>query len=136
SQAQEVKWRRDYNAARKEAEAKKLPLVIDFGTDHCMWCDRLDQSTFRDPVVIGLMNERFIPLKINADREPTLAQMLQITSYPTIVIGGPDGTIIGTVVGYKEATEFHGILQRALASNAASTATAAAPAPVAAPQPP
>src|SRR5437867_4302621 len=92
--AQEVRWRYDYNAARKEAEAKGRPLVIDFGSENCMWCVRLDQTTFQDPTVVNLMNERFIPLKLKAEREATLVQMLQISSYPTIILGSPDGTIL------------------------------------------
>ncbi len=113
--AQEVQWRHDYNAARKEAEAKGLPLVIDFGTENCFYCRKLDENTFRDATVSRVMNEQFVPLKIDANREPTLTQMLSIQSYPTIVMAAPDGKIIGTMVGYKEAPEFHENLQRVLA---------------------
>ena len=114
--AREVNWRTDYGRARKEAQEKSLPLVIDFGTKTCFYCTKLDQTTFRDPKVIAVMNERFIPLKIDADVQTFLASNLQISSYPTIVLAGPDGTILGTIVGYKEAGEFHEKLQRVLAS--------------------
>jgi thioredoxin-like negative regulator of GroEL len=114
--AREVNWRTDYGRARKEAQEKSLPLVIDFGTKTCFYCIKLDQTTFRDPKVIAVMNERFIPLKIDADAQTFLASSLQISSYPTIVLAGPDGTILGTIIGYKEAGEFHEKLQRVLAS--------------------
>jgi thioredoxin-like negative regulator of GroEL len=114
--AQEVQWRHDYNSARKEAEAKGLPLVLDFGTDNCFYCRKLDESTFRDPTVVQAMNEKFIPLKINADRDPTLAQMLQVNLYPTLVLAAPDGKILGRMEGYQDAARFHENLQRALAS--------------------
>src|SRR5262245_30550588 len=81
--AQEVKWRHDYNAARREAVEKNVPLVIDFGTENCFWCKRLDASTFRDTAVVGVMNEKFVPLKIDAEKDAPLAQALQIQSYPT-----------------------------------------------------
>lgn len=112
--ASEIQWRSDYNTARKEAEAKNRPLVIDFGTENCFWCKRLDASTFIDPTVVSLMNEKFVALKIDADREAQLAQSLQIQSYPTIVLASPDGKIIDMVVGFKEAAAFTEILQRAL----------------------
>jgi tetratricopeptide (TPR) repeat protein len=60
------------------------------------------------------MNERFIPLKIDAEREATLAQSLQIQSYPTIVMAAADGKILETIVGYKDAPAFHEILQKVL----------------------
>lgn len=114
--ADEVRWRRDYNSARKEAEEKNRPLMIDFGTEHCFWCKRLDTTTFQEASVISLLNEQYVPLKIDAEREAALAQTLHISSYPTIVFGAPDGRIIGTVVGYKEPGEFLGILQRTAAT--------------------
>lgn len=107
-----INWRTDYNVARKEAAEKGRPLLIDFGTENCFWCKRLDASTFQDASVVHLVNERFIPLKIDAEKEAQLAKSLQISSYPTIVFGAPDGKIMGTVVGYKEASEFVTILQR------------------------
>ncbi len=111
----QVNWRSDYNSARKEAESKGLPLVIDFGTKSCFFCNKLDQTTFRDPRVIGVMNDRFVPLKVDAEVEVTLANQLRISSYPTVVMAGPDGKILNTVIGYKEAGDFHDTLQRALA---------------------
>jgi thioredoxin-like negative regulator of GroEL len=114
ARAQEVQWRYDYNSARKEAEEKSRPLVIDFGTEDCMWCKRLDASTFHDATVAGTMNEKFVPLKIDANRDAPLAQSLRIQSYPTVVLAGPDGKIIDMVVGFKDAAQFQELLQRAL----------------------
>jgi thioredoxin-like negative regulator of GroEL len=114
--AGEVQWRSDYNSARREAADKNRPLVVDFGTANCYWCKRLDAETFRDPTIARLMNERFIALRIDADKEVTLAQMLRIQNYPTIVIAAPDGRILVTREGYMEAAPFLEQLQRALAT--------------------
>ena len=112
----QVNWRSDYSSARKEAQEKGLPLIIDFGTKTCFFCNKLDQTTFRDPKVIGVMNDRFVPLKVDAEVDVQLASSLRISSYPTVVLAGPDGKILGTMVGYKEAGDFHENLQRALAT--------------------
>jgi len=112
----EVKWRTDYNQARREAQEKGLPLVIDFGTRSCRYCVLLDQTTFRDPKVISTMNDRFIPLKIDAEIEIELSSALHISSFPTIVLAGPDGKILNTIVGYKDSGDFLENLQRVLAS--------------------
>ena len=113
--AAEVRWRYDYNAARREAQAKGLPLVLDFGTANCFWCKKLDETTFQDASVLGTLNERFIPLKVDADQNAFLTETLQIHSYPTIVLAGPDGKILGTIVGYVEAGRFHDQLRQVLA---------------------
>jgi TolA-binding protein len=116
--AQEVQWRYDYNAARKEAEKKGLPLVIDFGlpAGQCYWCKRLDEDTFRDPAVAKMMNEKFVPLRIDGNQEPQLAKMCNVSKYPTVLLAGPDGKILGTLEGFKEAGPFYGDLQRAVAA--------------------
>ncbi len=114
--AQEVTWRLDYNSARKEADDKGRPLMIDFSTQNCFWCKKLEATTFHEPAVAALLNDRFIPVKIDAEREATLAGSLHITSYPTLVMASPDGKILGTIVGYKEAAEFQELLQRVLAT--------------------
>ena len=108
----ELKWRSDYNASRKEAHEKNLPLIIDFGTANCFWCRKLDESTFKDPRVVALMNERFVPLKIDAEREVHLANHLRIESYPTIVLATSDGKILAYLKGYQDADSFHEVLQR------------------------
>jgi thioredoxin-like negative regulator of GroEL len=111
-----VVGRANYASARKEAQEKGLPLVIDFGTQSCFWCKKLDESTLREPRVVAVLNERFIPLKVDAEREVTLTQVLRITSFPTVVMAGPDGRILGTLEGFHEAEKFHDQLQRALVS--------------------
>jgi thioredoxin-like negative regulator of GroEL len=112
----EIRWRTDYAAALKEAQDRNLPLVIDFGTVNCYWCKKLDESTFRDAKIIRAMNERFVPLRIDGEKEPTLVQLLKITSYPTVVLAAPDKRIIGNMEGFQEADKFHESLQRALVS--------------------
>jgi len=114
SPAQEIPWRDDYNAARREAQEKSMPLVLDFGTESCFWCKKLEETTLRDPAVASLITERFIPLKVDARRNPELTEALRIQSFPTVVLAGPDGKILGTLEGYSDATRFHEHLQRLL----------------------
>ncbi len=113
-----VRWRTDYNAARKEATEKARPLFLDFGTEDCFHCRRLDASTFRDPTIVSLLNERFVPLKIDGNREPALVQMLRINAYPTLILASSDGKILGVIEGYMEAPRLLEQLQRALATSA------------------
>ena len=111
-----VKWRSDYNAARKESEAKNLPVLIDFVRPACLPCERMEQTTFRDPRIVAALNEKFIPLRINGLEEPALAGRLQISLYPTVVLAGPDGRITQTLVGFQEADALNEHLVRLISS--------------------
>ncbi len=114
--AQELPWRTDYRQARQEAREKGQPLLVDFGTANCFWCRKLEATTFRDPAVVALIKDQFIPLRIDADRDPTLAQHLRIQSYPTLVLAAPDGKILAFIEGYLEAPKLLPHLRAAVAS--------------------
>ncbi len=113
-----ILWRKDYNNARKEASENGKPLLLVFSTENCFHCRRLDQSTFRDLKVIQLLNEEFIPLKVDVNREPKLSSVLRIQAYPTMILASNDGKILGFIEGFMEADRLSEHLVRA-----ANTAT-------------
>jgi thioredoxin-like negative regulator of GroEL len=114
--AVEIQWRADYNKARQEADSKGLPLFLDFGTENCFWCKQLDVRTFRDPTLVALLNERFVPLKVDADRTPHLTQALRIQSFPTIVFATSEGKILAYQEGFLEAPALRDKLHQVLVS--------------------
>jgi thioredoxin-like negative regulator of GroEL len=113
--AQDVNWRSDYNRARQEAAEKGLPLIVDIGTENCYWCKQLDLRTFKEPNLAAYLNERTIPLRVDATRAPALAEALNIQSYPTIVFAGPDGRILGVQEGFVEAPQLREQVMRTVA---------------------
>lgn len=115
SHAQEVKWRDDYAAARREASETGKPLLFDFGTEACVWCRKLDATTFRDPKVVKLLNEQFIPVKIDANKYAKLTSALAVESFPTLVLATADGKVAGRHVGYATVAELMGLLNKASA---------------------
>jgi thioredoxin-related protein len=112
--AEEVQWRHDYNAARREAWETGRPLVVDFGTANCFWCRKLDATTFRDPTIVAVLNQRFIPLKVDASRDELLARALHVQAFPTLVLAAPDGKILGSYPGYLDVAPLHELLVRVL----------------------
>jgi thioredoxin-like negative regulator of GroEL len=111
---QEVQWRYDYNAARREALETGRPLLLDFGTANCFWCRKLDATTFRDPGVVAALNERFIPLKVDAGRDGPLANALGVQAFPTLVFAAPDGRLLGSHPGFVDVAPLHEMLVRVL----------------------
>jgi tetratricopeptide (TPR) repeat protein len=111
----DIAWRGDYDRARKEAVDKGRPLFLSFHTEDCFHCRRLEAGPFKDPAVVGLVNERYIPLHVDGNRSPRLAEALRIQAYPTMIIASPDGKILAFIEGYQDARPLHDHLQRALA---------------------
>src|SRR5215475_13075188 len=82
ARAQTINWRSDYNKARKEAQEKNAPLVLDFCMQGCVPCRKLEEITFRYPNNLALITEKFIPLKVEQERDPNLVSALRINGFP------------------------------------------------------
>lgn len=111
--AQEVRWRHDYTAARKEATATGRPLLLDFGNEGCVWCRKLDATTFRDPGVVATLNERFIPVKVDGDRDEWLTRAVGVQAFPTLVLVSPEGRVIARHEGYADVVKMTALLRQA-----------------------
>ena len=118
--AQEIHWCRDYQTAWQESRATGRPLLLDFGTESCLWCKRLDATTLRDPGVVDMVNGKFVALHVDSNREPALSRALHIKSHPTIVLAGPDGVVLDRVLGYTDASRFQQHLRQILTRVAVS----------------
>jgi thioredoxin-related protein len=121
--AQDVKWRTDYAAARKEAAETGRALLLDFGTEACFWCKKMDATTLRDPKVAKVLNERFVPVKLDGNAHPRLTETLKVEGFPTLILATPDGKVIGRHAGYATVEQLTALLAKA-------------PAPAPAPAPP
>lgn len=131
--ADPVRWRSDYVAARKEAEETGKPLLIVVGTADCLYCVKMEASTFADPEAAKLIADRFIPLKLDAAAHPDFVRAMRITLYPTTVIAGPDAKVYAYLAGYLDAAGFRENAGKALALLPAPVKPVAAvpkPAPV------
>lgn len=65
--SQEINW---LTLEQAEVEMKKSPkkfLLIDFYTDWCGWCKKMDISTFKEAEVIEHINKNYIPVKFDAE---------------------------------------------------------------------
>ncbi|MBX9680083.1 MAG: thioredoxin family protein [Gemmataceae bacterium] len=117
-QAQEIRWRTDYSAALRESQAKKRPLFVDFTAPNCIWCQRLDANTFSQGSVARLLNDRFVPLKLDGHRATAIAQALGVQRYPTMVFAAPNGNILMVREGFEDAETFTARAERALRESA------------------
>jgi thioredoxin-like negative regulator of GroEL len=115
---EEVAWRSDYAAARQEANRANRPMLIEFSTRRCVWCRKLEGTTLRDPRIVRRLNADFVPLHVDAGRDTFLPEALNIRSFPTLVLAGPDGRVLQVLEGYQDAETLHARLEQTLRQTA------------------
>lgn len=108
-----ISWERDLAGALKRSKDEGKPVMADFYTDWCGWCKKLDKDVYSDPGVNSLA-EKFICVKVNCEADKNAFSKYGLKGYPTIIFFDPSGGIAETVVGYRPAPVFIGIMNTVL----------------------
>ena len=125
-----VQWL-TFEQAVEKSKTEKRKIFIDVYTDWCGWCKVMDKKTFSEPAVARLLNEKYYPVKFNAEQREEVffrgttfkfieygsrgthqlaaALLKNELSYPSVVFLNEDFAIMDVVKGYRQAAEFHRI---------------------------
>jgi thioredoxin-related protein len=102
----------DLEAARAEAARRNTVVMIEFYTDWCNWCRRLESDTFSAPAVLRELGQ-IVPLKRNAESDGVeLANRFGIDSYPTMIFLDPAGNEMDRILGYLPPEKFLNRIER------------------------
>lgn len=130
--AEKIKWY-SFEEAMEMNRKNPKKVFIDMYTDWCGWCKKMDQTTFKDPVIARFMNEHYYAVKFDAERTDTVlfqnraytnpnpngrrsshelarALLNGRMSFPSFVFLTEEGQPITIVPGYQKATGFEPIL--------------------------
>lgn len=99
-------WERDLGTALDRAGAESKIVMVDFYTDWCSWCRRLDETTYADPAVREALSG-VVAVKLNAEKEGRREAMrYRVAGYPTIVFLSAEGREVGRIGGYLPPQPF------------------------------
>jgi len=100
-----ISWRYNLLDALKTAKREQKPIMVDFYTDWCGWCKRLDKDTYGDSRVQKLAGQ-FICVKVDGNRNADLIGKYNIRGYPTILFLDSNGNIVQQIPGYVGPADF------------------------------
>jgi thioredoxin-related protein len=96
------------------------PAFIDVMAFWCVWCYRLDYSTYPDQEVADLLNGSFVPVKIieeqdaAGDYEKIMKERLEAQGIPAMGVFDADGKLVHKIGGWKKPEDFVKELKTAL----------------------
>lgn len=100
-----IPWRTSLVDARAESQAQDKPVLLYFTADWCGPCQTMRRTTWSNPDVEQAMQD-FVPVKIDIDDQPAIAQQYGIRSVPTYAVLNGDGRPVRASMGAIPPDEF------------------------------
>ncbi|MEE9293648.1 MAG: thioredoxin family protein [Phycisphaerae bacterium] len=124
-------WGSDLAAAQTAARKRGTAVLVEFTTDGCIHCVRMERSVLPTAAVKKAINQ-FEPVRLHWPENGEIAERYGVEAFPSFLVLHPDGKPISGVAGYVPAQEFIQFLQAAAAfvssgGPAASTVEAVPP---------
>jgi len=70
-----VGWYAWGDEALARARAEDKPLLVSIGYSACHWCHVMERESFEDEAIAALMNDWFVPIKVDREERPDVDQI-------------------------------------------------------------
>jgi len=67
---QPIDWYEWGESAFARAKAEDKPILLDIGAVWCHWCHVIDRESYENPDTAKIINEYFVPVKVDRDERP------------------------------------------------------------------
>lgn len=115
-----IKWHAYDEGLKLGAETKKK-IFVSFYADWCGYCKVMDKKTFRNADVIRYLNENFVSIKINSDKNRKIAREYGIKGLPSTWFLAEDGRKLDFRPGYIEPAPMLKWLKTVVKTDTSST---------------
>jgi len=74
---QPIDWYEWNENAFARAETEDKPILLDIGAVWCHWCHVIDRESYENPEIASIINELFVPVKVDRDERPDVDSRYQ-----------------------------------------------------------
>jgi len=95
NQAHLVNWQPWGEPAFAQAQAENKPVLLAVSAVWCYWCHVMDETSYSDPDVVRIVNEHFVPVRVDSDHRPDINNRYNVGGWPTTAFLTGHGGLIG-----------------------------------------
>ena len=104
-----VEWREWDATAFERAAGSGKPVLLSLTVPWSAECRAMDRATFGEPRIAANINDGFVPVRVDADRNPRVRERYTMGGFPSTVFLTPGGEVI-TGATFLGPEGFRGIL--------------------------
>ncbi|WP_433623096.1 DUF255 domain-containing protein [Halomicrococcus sp. NG-SE-24] len=86
-----VEWREWGEDAFEEAQEADKPVLLSLSATWCSWCHEMDEETYSVPTLAANVNDSFVPVRVDVDRNPRVRERYNVGGFPSTVFCTPSG---------------------------------------------
>ncbi|NOX33661.1 MAG: DUF255 domain-containing protein [Deltaproteobacteria bacterium] len=76
-----IDWKQ-YNEGIRLAKKENKKVFLHFRTGWCGYCKQMELITFKDNSVVRFLNEHFVSIKVDGDKEKSFVKAYKVKGYP------------------------------------------------------
>ncbi len=111
AQKSAINWVGWSDGVFEQARKENRFVLLDLEAVWCHWCHVMDETTYRDPEVIGLLHERYIAVRVDQDSRPDLSNRYEDYGWPATIVFDGQGKEIVKRQGYLPPGDMSSMLQ-------------------------
>ena len=114
SNYQRIAWREWRDDIFEQAKAEHRLVLLDLEAVWCHWCHVMDEKTYSDREIAGILREHFLAIKVDQDSRPDIANRYRDYGWPATIVFNSKGRELLKRAGYIDAVELSGLLRDAV----------------------
>jgi hypothetical protein len=106
-----IRWQGWTETLFTQAQQENRLVLLDLEAVWCHWCHVMDKMTYQDPRVVAIIERGYLPVKVDQDSRPDLANRYEDYGWPATILFSPGGEELAKLSGYIPPERMASLLQ-------------------------
>jgi thioredoxin 1 len=106
-----IEWQ-PYSSGMDSAKNNNKAIFLHFYAKWCGYCAKMEKESFQDDSIAEYLNENFISIRVDVDKEQNIAEKYGLFALPTTYFFSSSGEKLGSVPGYLSKDRLMTILKK------------------------